>query len=45
VTSFDAEKVRDVEIADVYKAGRLAAKLRRYGGGVEFAYLAEYLEG
>lgn len=44
MTGFDAERVRDVEVADVYKAGRLAARLRRHGGGVEFSYLSEYLD-
>lgn len=43
MTAFDPETVRDVEVADVYKGGRLAAKLRRHGGGVEFSYRPDYL--
>lgn len=38
------EALRFVESADVYKAGVLAAVLRRRPTGVEFAYLAPYLE-
>jgi serine/threonine-protein kinase HipA len=30
-------------IADIYKAGVLAAKLERYGGGTRFSYLPAYL--
>jgi len=32
-----------VPVAEVYKAGRLAAELRRIAGGTEFRYRAEYL--
>jgi serine/threonine-protein kinase HipA len=34
---------RSVRIADVYKAGRLAAQLRRTGQGTQFEYLIEYI--
>ncbi|AKU14863.1 type II toxin-antitoxin system HipA family toxin [Luteipulveratus mongoliensis] len=34
---------RDVAVADVYKAGRLAATLTRDSGGTTFAYLPAYL--
>lgn len=34
--------VRTVQSADVYKAGHLAASLRRVNGGTEFSYLAQY---
>src|SRR5947208_8159503 len=40
----DLEAIRSVDVADVYKAGRLAARLRRTAGGVEFAYLPDYLD-
>lgn len=30
-------------VADVYKAGMLAARLERYGGGTRFSYLPAYL--
>lgn len=43
MTMVDLEAVRSVDVADVYKAGRLAAQLRRAAGGVEFAYLPDYL--
>lgn len=33
-----------VPVADVYKAGRCAAQLRRGPDGVEFRYLADYLD-
>lgn len=36
---------RDVVVADVWKAGRQAATLRRTDEGVEFAYLPAYLDG
>jgi len=42
--TLDLEAVRSVDVADVYKAGRLAARLRRTAGGVEFAYLPDYLD-
>jgi serine/threonine-protein kinase HipA len=32
-----------VQTADVYKAGKLAARLRKTSGGVEFSYLEDYL--
>jgi serine/threonine-protein kinase HipA len=34
--------VRSVEVADVYKAGVLAAQLRRHADGVEFRYVDGY---
>jgi serine/threonine-protein kinase HipA len=34
---------RSVRIADVYKAGRLAAQLRRTAQGTQFEYLIEYI--
>ena len=40
----DLEGLTGVQIADVYKAGRLAATLRRSAGGIDFAYRPEYLE-
>jgi serine/threonine-protein kinase HipA len=43
MTPFDVEKIRGADAADVYKAGRLAAKLRRRAGLIEFSYLPEYL--
>ena len=36
-------ELRQVAAADVYKAGRLAAQLRRAERGVEFSYVADYL--
>jgi len=36
--------LRAVRVADVYKAGRRAAQLTRFDGGIVFAYLPEYLE-
>jgi len=39
----DLELMRSVQVADVYKAGRKAAQLRRTASGTEFAYLAKYL--
>ncbi len=41
--SHPLETLRWVEAADVYKAGRLAAELRREATGVRFTYRAEYL--
>jgi serine/threonine-protein kinase HipA len=43
MSTVDAEWARAVNVADVYKAGRPAAKLRRLEGSTEFAYLAGYL--
>lgn len=37
-----AQDTRSVQVADVFKAGRRAAQLRRTGSGTEFAYLLEY---
>lgn len=34
--------VRSVQCAEVYKAGRFAATLKRVNGGTEFSYLATY---
>src|SRR5688572_27586176 len=39
----DLEGLATVEVADVYKGGRLAARLRRRPDGVEFAYRPDYL--
>jgi serine/threonine-protein kinase HipA len=39
------DAARGVQVADVYKAGRLAAQLRRHPEGTEFRYLSDYLEG
>lgn len=38
----DLEQFRHVETADVYKAGRLAASLRRNGGSTTFRYIDGY---
>jgi serine/threonine-protein kinase HipA len=43
VTGPKLSEMGSVVVADVYKAGILAATLRRTNAGVEFAYLAEYL--
>lgn len=40
----DLERLRAVTAADVWKRRRRAARLRREGGAVEFAYLPEYVE-
>jgi serine/threonine-protein kinase HipA len=40
----DLAAVRQVGSADVYKGNRLAARLRRTDEGVEFAYLADYVD-
>lgn len=45
MTAADLEALTSVQVADVYKAGRMAATLSRRLEGMEFAYLAEYLEG
>ena len=37
-----ARDTRSVQVADVFKAGRRAAQLRRTGSGTEFAYLPEF---
>lgn len=39
----DLEHVRFIDVADVYKAGVLAATLRRTRGGVVFEYTSEHL--
>ena len=39
----DYESVRRIEVADVYKAGRLAGQLKRADNAVTFTYLPEYL--
>ena len=39
----DLQDLREVESADVYKKGRLAARLERRAEGVIFRYLPEYL--
>ena len=41
----DLERLRVVELADVYKAGQRAATLRRTADGVEFRYLADWIDG
>lgn len=40
----DLPALTTVTRADVYKAGRLAATLRRGAAGIEFAYQAEYID-
>ncbi len=40
----DLELMRTVQVADVYKATRKAAQLRRTASGTEFVYLPEYLD-
>jgi serine/threonine-protein kinase HipA len=40
----DLERLRFVDSADVYKAGELAATLRRTEAGVEFAYRSEWVD-
>ncbi|MGF1646364.1 MAG: type II toxin-antitoxin system HipA family toxin [Kineosporiaceae bacterium] len=42
-TARDLTTVKDVEAADVHKAGRPAARLRRTSDGVEFTYRDDYL--
>lgn len=44
MTASDLDHLRQVQAADVHKAGRLAATLRRVDEGVEFAYRADYLD-
>jgi serine/threonine-protein kinase HipA len=44
LTAANLEALTSVQVADVYKAGRLAAKLTRQPEGVEFAYLPDYIE-
>jgi serine/threonine-protein kinase HipA len=44
MTVADLEVLTTVQVADVYKAGRRAAVLRREPEGVEFAYAPDYLE-
>lgn len=45
MTGFDSQELRSVDLADVYKAGRLAARLQRTKAGTEFSYLPGYLDG
>ncbi len=40
----DLELMRTIQVADVYKAGRKAAQLKRTVSGTEFVYLPEYLD-
>jgi serine/threonine-protein kinase HipA len=44
VTASSIRLPRGAEDADVYKQGRLAARLTRVEGGVEFSYLPDYLD-
>jgi serine/threonine-protein kinase HipA len=44
MSSLDPELIRTVDVADVYKAGRKAAKLLRTATGTEFVYLPDYLD-
>ncbi len=44
MTNVDLEDVRRIDIADVYKAGRLAARLRRVDDGIAFDYLPGYID-
>ncbi|GAC1441325.1 MAG: type II toxin-antitoxin system HipA family toxin [Mycobacteriales bacterium] len=43
MSSLELQELRQVERADVYKQGRLAATLSRTAAGVEFRYLPEWL--
>jgi len=38
------EQLRTIDQADVFKAGQRAATLTRTGNGVEFRYLAEWMD-
>lgn len=42
--SLDLHQVRDVQQADVFKAGQIAARLTRTTDGVRFGYLPEWVE-
>lgn len=44
MTASGFDRLRKVQVADVHKAGRPAATLRRVDEGVEFAYRADYLD-
>ncbi len=44
MTSIDGDRLQATNVADVYKGGRLAAKLTRRESSTEFAYLPEYLQ-
>lgn len=44
MTGVELEALTTVGVADVYKAGRIAAVLRRGADGVEFAYRPDYLD-
>lgn len=44
MTAGNLEELTKIDIADIYKAGRLAGTLSRHPDGVEFAYRADYLE-
>lgn len=43
MTGLELPEVRSIAVGDVYKAGHLAAKLRRTENGVEFDYLPGYV--
>jgi serine/threonine-protein kinase HipA len=43
VSTVGLESLTDVQVADVVKGGRLAARLTRVDTGIEFRYLADYL--
>lgn len=43
MTGPELSEIGSVVVADVYKAGYLAARLRRTNAGVQFAYLPEYV--
>lgn len=43
MTGPELSEIGSVVVGDVYKAGNLAARLRRTTAGVEFAYLPEYV--
>lgn len=43
MTRQDLQDLKHVRVADVYKAGRLAARLRRADGAMTFDYLSDYL--
>ncbi|MDQ6783857.1 MAG: HipA domain-containing protein [Actinomycetota bacterium] len=44
MSSLEPELIRTAAVADVYKAGRRAAQLRRTRAGTEFLYLPSYLD-
>lgn len=45
MSNLELQELRQIERADVYKQGRLAATLTRTAAGVQFRYLSEWLAG